>query len=99
MARIDPSGPLILPRLLAQIANEAAFALEEKVGSPADMDLALRLGFNWPLGPLELADLLGAQRALSLLEKLEHSEGDAYRPAPLLRSAAARGIRLRSVAA
>lgn len=94
LARIDPSGPLILPRLLAQIADEAAFALEEKVGSPADMDTAMRLGFNWPLGPLELADLIGAAPALSLLEDLERSHGVAYRPAPLLRAAAQQGTQL-----
>ncbi|MFP5389096.1 MAG: 3-hydroxyacyl-CoA dehydrogenase family protein, partial [Thermoleophilia bacterium] len=48
LAEIDPAGPAILPRLFAQIANEAAFALEEEVGSPADMDTAMRLGFNCP---------------------------------------------------
>ena len=99
LARIDPSGPRILPRLLAQIANEAAFALEEEVGSPADMDTAMRLGFNWPLGPLELADLIGAAPALSLLEELERSHGEAYRPAPLLRAAARQRTPLRAQAA
>jgi 3-hydroxybutyryl-CoA dehydrogenase len=99
LAAIDPSGPEILPRLLAQIANEAAFALEEDVGSPADMDTAMRLGFNWPLGPLELADLIGAAPALSLLEGLERSHGETYRPAPLLRAAAERGTPLAAQAA
>ncbi len=99
LERIDPSGPQILPRLLAQITNEAAFALEEEVGSPADMDTAMRLGFNWPLGPLELADLIGASPALSLLEELERSHGEAYRPAPLLRAAAQRQAPLRAQAA
>jgi 3-hydroxybutyryl-CoA dehydrogenase len=95
LAEIDPSGPQILPRLIAQIANEAAFALEEEVGSPADMDTAMRLGFNWPLGPLELADLIGAGRAVELLEALEMEHGAAYRTAPLLRAAAARNLALR----
>ncbi len=95
LAKIDPAGRSILPRLLAQIANEAAFALEEEVGSPADMDTALRLGFNWPRGPLELGDLIGAGPALSLLEALERSRGEAYRPARLLRAAAERGTPLR----
>ncbi len=99
LAKIDPAGPLILPRLLAQIANEAAFALEEKVGSPADMDTAMRLGFNWPSGPLEFADLIGAGLARSLLEDLEHSRGEAYRVAPLLYTAAERGAPLRQLAA
>ena len=94
LAKIDPAGPAILPRLLAQIANEAAFALEEEVGSPTDMDTALRLGFNWPLGPLELTELIGAGAALLLLDDLERSRGGAYRAAPLLRAAAERGAPL-----
>ncbi len=84
LARIDPAGPQILSRLIAQIANEAAFALEEEVGSPADMETAMRLGFNWPLGPLEFTDLIGRGRARKLLEKLQSQHGDAYRPAPSL---------------
>ncbi|HWM63930.1 MAG TPA: 3-hydroxyacyl-CoA dehydrogenase family protein [Solirubrobacterales bacterium] len=82
LARIDPVGPEILPRLVAQIANEAAFALEDAVGSPEDMDKAMRLGFNWPLGPLELTDLIGTEPAVALLEELRERHGDAYRPAP-----------------
>jgi 3-hydroxybutyryl-CoA dehydrogenase len=84
LARIDPAAPQLLPRLLAQIANEAAFALEEEVGAPADMDTAMRLGFNWPLGPLELTELIGRERAASLLEQLRATHGDAYLPAPRL---------------
>jgi 3-hydroxybutyryl-CoA dehydrogenase len=88
LAAIDPAAPAILPRLFAQIANEAAFALEEKVGSPADMDTAMRLGFNWPLGPLELTELIGADRAVALLEGLRVEHGEAYAPAPRLASKA-----------
>ncbi len=88
LAKIDAAAPAILPRLLAQIANEAAFALEEEIGSPADMDTAMRLGFNWPRGPLELTELLGAGRVVSLLEELQAEKGDAYRPAPGLVAAA-----------
>ncbi len=84
LAKIDSAAPQILPRLVAQIANEAAFALEEEIGSPADMDTAMRLGFNWPLGPLELTRLIGASRAMALLEDLRAEHGDAYRPAPRL---------------
>jgi 3-hydroxybutyryl-CoA dehydrogenase len=89
LARIDPAGPGILPRLIAQIANEAAFALEEEIGSPADMDTAMRLGFNWPRGPLELTGLIGAKRAVALLEGLREQHGEAYRPAPKLLTAPA----------
>jgi 3-hydroxybutyryl-CoA dehydrogenase len=84
LAKIDPAAPEVLSRLLAQIANEAAFALEEEVGSPADMDTAMRLGFNWPRGPLELTELIGPDRAAALLEELRAEHGDAYRPAPAL---------------
>ncbi|MEX2448331.1 MAG: 3-hydroxyacyl-CoA dehydrogenase NAD-binding domain-containing protein [Solirubrobacterales bacterium] len=84
LARIDPAAPAILPRLFAQIANEAAFALEEKIGSPADMDTAMRLGFNWPRGPLELTEAIGRARAGALLAQLRERHGDAYRPAPAL---------------
>ncbi len=94
LSRIDPAGPAILPRLFAQIANEAAFALEQEIASPADMDTALRLGFNWPLGPLEIADLIGAAPALELLQGLEEKHGGAYAPATLLRRAAEEGIPL-----
>ena len=87
LAKIDPAAPRILPRLLAQIANEAAFALEEEVGSPADMNTAMRLGFNWPRGPLEFAELIGAERATTVLEALRESQGEAYRPAPRLTAA------------
>ncbi len=82
LEQIHPAGPAILLRLIAQIANETAFALEEDVGSPEDMDTAMRLGFNWPLGPLELTELIGARRAVELLEELRSRQGDAYRPAP-----------------
>jgi 3-hydroxybutyryl-CoA dehydrogenase len=82
LAKIDPAAEAILPRLFAQIANEAAFALEEQIGSPADMDTAMRLGFNWPRGPLELTELIGRDRAVALLEELREQHGDAYRPAP-----------------
>jgi len=84
LAKIDPAAPKILPRLVAQIANEAAFALEEEVGSPTDMDTAMRLGFNWPLGPLEMTRLIGPAQAVALLEELREEHGDAYRPAPRL---------------
>ncbi len=93
LSRIDPAGPRILPRLVAQIANEAAFALEEEVGTPQDMDKAMRLGFNWPLGPLEWSGLIGARRAVDLLEELRGRLGEDYAPARgLLRAAGESGV-------
>ena len=53
-------------------------------GAPADMDTAMRLGFNWPRGPLELTELIGAGRAVDLLEELRQEHGEAYAPAPRL---------------
>jgi 3-hydroxybutyryl-CoA dehydrogenase len=85
LAKIDPAAEEILTRLFAQIANEAAFALEEEIASPADMETAMRLGFNWPLGPLGFAELIGPDRAADLLERLEAEKGPAYAPAPRLR--------------
>jgi 3-hydroxybutyryl-CoA dehydrogenase len=82
LARIDPAAPRIVPRLIAQIANEAAFALAEGVGSPEDMNTAMRLGFAWPLGPIEFTELIGAPRAVELLEELRAELGDAYAAAP-----------------
>ena len=84
LARIDAAAAEVLPRLIAQIANEAAFALEEEIGSPADIDTAMRLGFNWPRGPLELTELIGAERAAALLKGLRTTHGEAYRPAAAL---------------
>jgi 3-hydroxybutyryl-CoA dehydrogenase len=86
LARIDPAGPEILSRLFAQIANEAAFAREEEIAEPADMETAMQLGFNWPLGPLAITELIGPARAVELLAELEAEHGEAYRPAPLLRA-------------
>jgi 3-hydroxybutyryl-CoA dehydrogenase len=99
LAKIDPAASTVLPRLFAQIANEAAFVLEEEVASPADMETAMRLGLNWPQGPLGLAEKIGTGGAVELLTALEREHGGAYAPAPLLRRAAARGLELRQIAA
>jgi 3-hydroxybutyryl-CoA dehydrogenase len=84
LAKIDPAAEQVLTRLFAQIANEAAFAQEEQIASPEDMDTAMKLGFNWPVGPLEFARLIGPRRAAELLERLRVEKGEAYRPAPRL---------------
>ncbi|HVD86016.1 MAG TPA: 3-hydroxyacyl-CoA dehydrogenase NAD-binding domain-containing protein [Solirubrobacterales bacterium] len=101
LARIDPAAEGVLSRLFAQIANETAYAIEEDIASTADMDMAMRLGFNWPMGPLDLAEKIGAARAVELLERLEAekgvAKGAAYARAPLLRRAAEDGVELRSL--
>jgi 3-hydroxybutyryl-CoA dehydrogenase len=84
LAAIHPAAGAILLRLFAQIANEAAFAREEEIGSPEDMDTAMRLGFNWPLGPIELTKMIGPGRAVEVLAGLRAEHGEAYAAAPEL---------------
>lgn len=88
LGRVDPRAEEVLSRLFAQIANEAAFAREEDIASPEDMETAMQLGFNWPRGPLGIAKLIGPRRALAILEQLRSERGEAYLPAPLLRAEA-----------
>jgi len=88
LAKIDPAAEEVLSRLFAQVANEAAFAREEDIASPDDMEIAMQLGFNWPRGPLGIAKLIGPRRALAILEELQAEKGEAYLPAPLLRAEA-----------
>jgi 3-hydroxybutyryl-CoA dehydrogenase len=80
-----PSAPAVLTRLGSTIANEACFALGERVASPEDINTAMRLGYNWPIGSLEWGERLGWSRALGVLEELRELQGEAYRPAALLR--------------
>jgi 3-hydroxybutyryl-CoA dehydrogenase len=75
----------VLTRLGATIANEACFALGERVASADDINTAMRLGYNWPVGSLEWGERLGWSRALGVLEELRELQGEAYRPAPALR--------------
>jgi len=84
---VVPDGPgLVFPRILCMIINEAAFALMEGVASAEDIDTAMKLGTNYPLGPLEWADQIGLDQVLGVLEGLQAEYGeDRYRPAPLLR--------------
>jgi 3-hydroxybutyryl-CoA dehydrogenase len=86
-----PDAPAVLGRIGAQITNEACFALEEGVAAAEDIDKAMTLGFNWPLGPLAWGERLGWSRALGTLDALRDLRGEAYRPSPLLRAAAAAG--------
>jgi len=73
-------------RILMPMINEAIFALYEGVGRPEDIDGIMKLGMNHPMGPLALADLIGLDTCLSILEVLQAGLGDdKYRPCPLLR--------------
>jgi 3-hydroxybutyryl-CoA dehydrogenase len=81
---------LVLGRIVAQLVNEASFAVSERVGSAEDVDTALRLGFNHPRGPFEWALAIGPGRVLGILDALRRELGhDRYRAAPLLRRWAA----------
>ncbi len=82
------NAPAVLTRLGATIANEACFALGERVASADDINTAMRLGYNWPIGPLEWGERLGWSRAMGVLEDLRDLQGEAYRPAPALRELA-----------
>jgi 3-hydroxybutyryl-CoA dehydrogenase len=83
-----PNAALVLTRLGATIANEACFAFGERVATADDINIAMRLGYNWPIGPLEWGERLGWSRALGVLEELRERLGEAYRPAPLIRDLA-----------
>jgi 3-hydroxybutyryl-CoA dehydrogenase len=83
-----PNAPGVLTRLGSTIANEACFALGERVASEEDINTAMRLGYNWPIGSLEWGERLGWSRALGVLEELRELQGEAYRPARLLRERA-----------
>jgi 3-hydroxybutyryl-CoA dehydrogenase len=73
-------------RINAVIGNEAFFMLAEGLASAEDIDTAVRLGLNHPMGPLEMADLVGLDVRLAVLTELRRSLGDKYRPSPLMES-------------
>jgi len=81
---IKESPGFITSRINAMIGNEAFYMLQEGIASAADIDKALKLGLNHPMGPFELVDLVGLDTRLNILEYLHKSLGEKYRPAPLL---------------
>jgi 3-hydroxybutyryl-CoA dehydrogenase len=77
----------ISTRILVPLINEAVYCLMEGVGDRDSIDTVMHLGMNHPLGPLRLADLIGLDTCLAIMEVLHHGLGDdKYRPCPLLRS-------------
>lgn len=81
---IRESPGFVTSRINAMIGNEAFYMLQEGVASAEDIDKAIKLGLNHPMGPFEMVDLVGLDTRLHVLEYLHKSLGEKYRPAPLL---------------
>jgi 3-hydroxybutyryl-CoA dehydrogenase len=75
----------VTTRIIIPYLNEAMHVVMEGVASTKDIDTAMKLGYNLPIGPLQLADQIGLDELLSWMEYLFHELGDYYRPCPLLR--------------
>jgi hypothetical protein len=89
-----PDGPgLVQARIVACLANEAFSALAEGVADASTIDTAMKLGLNYPRGPLEWAELIGLKSILGILQGLQSEYGeDRYRPNPLLKRLVAAGM-------
>ena len=81
---VKESPGFVTSRINALIGNEAFFMLQEGVASARDIDKALKLGLNHPMGPFEMVDLVGLDTRLSILNFLHKTLGEKYRPSPLL---------------
>jgi 3-hydroxybutyryl-CoA dehydrogenase len=81
---VNESPGLTTSRMSAMLGNEAMWMLQEGTASAEDIDTALRMGFNHPMGPLELGDLTGWDTRLSVLRYLHATLGEKFRPCPLI---------------
>jgi 3-hydroxybutyryl-CoA dehydrogenase len=81
---VRDSPGFITSRVNATIGNEAFYMMQEGIASAEDIDKALKLGLNHPMGPFELVDLVGLDVRLSILQYLHRTLGEKYRPCPLL---------------
>ena len=81
---VKESPGFITSRINAMIGNEAFYMLQEGIASAADIDKALKLGLNHPMGPFELVDLVGLDTRLHILEYLHRTLGEKFKPSPLL---------------
>jgi 3-hydroxybutyryl-CoA dehydrogenase len=90
---VNESPGLVLPRIVCCLANEAAFAVAEGVATPEAVDTAMKLGVNYPQGPLEWAATLGYRKVVAVLDHLADEYGEErYRVAPWLRNRARRSL-------
>jgi 3-hydroxybutyryl-CoA dehydrogenase len=81
---VRESPGFVTSRINVMIGNEAFYMLQEGVASARDIDKALKLGLNHPMGPFELVDLVGLDTRLSILQYLHRTLGEKFRPCPLL---------------
>ena len=89
---VTDSPGFVVNRILFPMINDAAHAFAEGVASAADIDTGMKLGTNWPMGPLAVADIVGLDTTQAILESLERELGDArYRPAGILGELVAAG--------
>ena len=88
---VKESPGFVTSRINAMIGNEAFYMLQDGVASARDIDKALKLGLNHPMGPFELVDLVGLDTRLSILQYLHRTLGEKFRPCPLLEKHVADG--------
>ena len=88
---VRESPGFVTSRINAMIGNEAFYMLQEGVASAADIDKALKLGLNHPMGPFELVDLVGLDTRLAILRFLHRTLGEKFRPCPLIEQYVAAG--------
>jgi len=81
---VKESPGFVTSRINALIGNEAFYMLQEGIATARDIDKALKLGLNHPMGPFEMIDLVGLDTRLNILTFLYQSLGEKYRPCPLL---------------
>jgi 3-hydroxybutyryl-CoA dehydrogenase len=92
---IRDSAGFVAQRIVAMVVAVACEIAQQRIASPADIDLAVRLGLGYPMGPLSMGDALGASTVAGVLEGMHETTGDPrYRPSPWLRRRASLGLRL-----